>query len=297
MPSPLVARIVARRGALLVAALALVSLTQRLLPGDGARSALGPHATEAQRAALRHDLWLDRAWPVQFGHWAKGAVAGDFGTTLHGAPVSEVVGSALPNTLLLAGCAFVIVSLLAPVFGGLWALSGASRFSAISTVLIATPEFVVAVALVLVFAMWLDWLPAASVGETDATALILPVVALALPQLAWNTAVAHAAVADQLRAPHVAAAIRDGLTGRRVFTRHVLPSALPAITGSLGTTAGLLFSGALVVESVFNIPGLGQVITGAVTGRDHDLVLGALAPAVALLSLVLCVADFSRNRA
>ncbi|MGL6234488.1 MAG: ABC transporter permease [Segniliparus sp.] len=290
-------RVLARRVALLAAALALVSLTQSLLPGDGLFGALGPHATEQQRAALHHELWLDRAWPARFGHWAAHALGGDLGVTLRGADVSAVVGSALPNTLVLAGCALVLVSLLSPLLGGFWALSKSRLLGPATTLFVATPEFVVAVGLVLVFAIWLGWLPAAVVGEPDPAALALPVVALTLPQLAWNTAVAHAAVADQLRAPHVAAAIRDGLARSRVLVRHVLPSALPAIAGSLGTTAGLLFSGALVVESVFNIPGLGQIITAAVSGRDENLVLGALAPAVAAISLVLAVADFIRGRA
>lgn len=293
----LLVRVFSRRVALLVAALALVSLTQSLLPGDGLLIALGPHATEQQRAALRHGLWLDRPWPVRFGHWAAHAIGGDFGTTLRGSEVSSVVGAALPNTLLLAGCALVLVSLLAPILGGFWALSGSRSLGPATTLFVATPEFVVAVGLVLVFAIWLGWLPAAAIGEPDPAALVLPVVALAVPQLAWNTAVAHAAATDQLRSPHACAAIRDGLPRSRVLARHVLPSALPAIAGSLGTTAGLLFSGALVVESVFNIPGLGQVITTAVSERDENLVLGALAPAVALISLVLAAADIFRGRA
>ncbi|EFV14651.1 ABC transporter permease [Segniliparus rugosus] len=292
----LLARVLLRRAALLVCALALVSLTQSLLPGDGLRGALGPHATDEQRSALRHELWLDRPWPVRFGHWTACALTGDFGTTLRGAGVSEIVGAALPNTALLAGCALVLVGALAPVLGGWWALSKSRLLGPSTTLLIATPEFVVAVGLVLVFAIWLGWLPAASIGEPDPAALVLPIVALTAPQLAWNTAVAHAAVADQLRAPHAAASVRDGLTRSQVLARHVLPSALPTIAGSLGTTAGLLFSGALVVESVFNIPGLGQIITSAVAGRDENLVLGALAPAAALISLVLAVADIARSR-
>jgi peptide/nickel transport system permease protein len=165
-------------------------------------------------------------------------------------------------------------------------------------VTLALPEFVVASMLVLIFALWADLLPAVTItsanGAVAPQALILPVLAVAIPWLGWNVRLVRAALADETRAPHVDAALLDGLSRTRLLVRHLLPGVLPAVATAAVTSVGLVLGGAIVVEAIFNYPGVGVVLAQAVQDRDAPLVAGVVALTGALILGMLLLADAVR---
>jgi len=288
-----------RRIALLITLLALVFLAVDMLPGDAARAALGVDATQEQVREKSQELGLDDPVPVRFFRWIGGLSTGDLGTTTLGAPISEVIGARLPNTVLLALLALIVTSLIAIVGGGVWMLRPhgiAARILAPGTMmLLALPEFVVAIILVLVFSLGLGLLPAVTTTNalnlSNWEVLVLPVLSLALPKGAWNIRVVRSAFIDAASSPHVEAAILDGYSKWHVLLRHILPVAMPTIAASIGTTTAMLFGGALVVEVVFNYPGIGALMAGSVANRDTTLAASIVAVSAICIMCVLFISD------
>nr|WP_228872569.1 ABC transporter permease [Streptomyces halstedii] len=298
-----IAGVVGRRLLMLFVLLALVFAAVELLPGDAAGAAAERGESAAGLAARRHLLGLDRPVWERFADWLTALPTGDLGTSARGQKVTELLADPLPNTLVLAVSAFVITVVLSLLLG-CWGASRPGRpgdrlLSHTSTAAFAVPEFVVSAVLLLVLSLWTGWLPAVTVTGGDGkpatwTMLIMPVLALVIPQTGWNTRVVRGALADQASAPHVEAAHFDGLPPRRILLRHQLPGAVPAIATGLATSTGLLFGGAVVVETLFNYPGIGSVLAGAVAARDTPLIAGVVMCAGAVISLVLLAADLIR---
>lgn len=299
-----VARQALRRLLMLVALLAVVFAAVELLPGDAAGATSDRGVTAADLAARRTALGLDRPVAERFWDWMAGLPTGDLGTTARGAKVTDVLAGPFPNTLLLGGLALALSAVAALLLGSRAALRPGGRtdraVDTLSTAAFALPEFVVSVALLLLLSQWAGWLPAVTLTGPDGAPeswdmLVLPLLALTVPQTGWNTRIIRGALADQAALPHVQAAVLDGLPRRRVLTHHMLPGALPAIAVGLATSAGMLLGGAVVVETVFNYPGIGAVLAGAITDRDTPLVAGAVAAAGAAISLLLLAADLVRT--
>lgn len=295
-----VTALVARRVGLLFILLAVVFVVVDLLPGNAARAVLGRDAGADRIAAKEHELGLDRPLPIRFRDWLTGAVTGDFGTTARGQSVNELLAGSFPQTLLLASIAVLVTVTVALVAGVWWAVrpsGGAARVLQPGTAFVtAIPEFVVATVLVLVFSLWLGVLPSVTfTGRSGFPAspemLVLPVLALAVPQAAWNTRVVRGAVLDAATAPHVDNAVLNGLPERTVLLRHVIPFALPTIAASFATSVGTLFGGAVVVETIFNYPGVGALIAGSVSDRDTALVAAVVALTGTTILCVLLAAD------
>ena len=298
-----VSAVIAQRMLLLLLVLALVFVAVDLLPGSAVKSALGRDASAEQIAAREHALGLDRALPVRFAVWLKGLLTGDLGTTVRGTPITDILAAKFPNTLLLGGLALVVTTAAAIVGGAVWAMRPrgvtARVLSPATTMVIAVPEFVIAILLVFAFSLGTGWFPAVTITDSagapaDASMLILPVLALAIPQSGWNIRVTRAALDEAAQAPHVHAAELDGLSRRHVLLRHILPIALPTIATSLATSVGMLLGGALVVETIFNYPGIGSVLAGSVSDRDAVLVASVVALTGAAITLVLLAADLLR---
>ncbi|MEU2060883.1 ABC transporter permease [Streptomyces sp. NPDC013455] len=309
-PAPAVARlllrvagVLARRVALLAVLLALVFAAVELLPGDAATATSERGESAADLAERRRLLGLDRPVLERFREWMTGLPTGDLGTSARGESVAGLLAGPFPNTLLLGGLA-LLLTLAVSLALGCWAAARPGgtvdrTVSATATGVLALPEFVVAVALVLVFALWTDWLPAVTLTDAEGSPaswkmLVLPVLALAIPQIGWNVRIVRAALADEAKAPHIETAVLDGLPRHRIFTHHLLPGALPTIAAGLATSTGMLLGGAVVVETVFNYPGAGSVLTGAVTDRDSPLIAGVVAVTGAVVSGVLLLADLVR---
>ncbi|WP_084760190.1 ABC transporter permease [Nocardia mangyaensis] len=295
---------VLRRLTLLVALLAIVLVAVDLLPGNAARSALGRDADQAELLAKERELGLDRAVPIQFWHWFCGVLTGDFGQTARGTSIGALLADKFPQTLLLGGIALVLTVVLSLALGCWWAMRpdavGARALQPATTVSVAVPEFVCGTLLILVFSLATGLLPAVTLtGPSGFPAgpemLILPVLALAIPQIGWNTRIVRSALLDVATAPHVESAVLEGLPPRSVLLRHLLPFAVPTIVAGYATSVGMLFGGALVVETLFNYPGVGAVLAGSVADRDTATVAAVVALTAIVIMVLLAAADFART--
>lgn len=293
----------ARRILMLIVLLAVVFAAVEVLPGDAASASAERGEDAADLAARRHLLGLDRPLWERFAHWMTALPTGDLGTSARGQKVTDLLTDPLPNTLVLSMTAFAITIVLSLLLGS-WAAARPGRLADriighVSTAAFAVPEFVIAAVLLLALSLWTGWLPAVTVTGGDGrpttwTMLIMPVLALVIPQTGWNTRVVRGALADQAATPHVEAARLDGLPPHHILLRHQLPGAVPAIATGMATSTGLLFGGAVVVETLFNYPGIGSVLAGAVATRDTPLIAGVVICAGTVVSLVLLAADLIR---
>lgn len=288
---------------LLIGVLALVFAAVDLLPGSAARGVLGANATEDAIAAKNAELGTDQAWPIRFLRWISGLATGDLGTSVRGQPVGDLISAALPETLVVVGAALAITVPASMLLGIWWASRASARsrrvLDGLTTGSIAVPEFVIATLLVAVFALALDALPAVTTLTTDghvqsADMRVLPILALTIPQIGWNSRVVHAAVGDHLHDPHVTQAVLDGLAPRRILLRHVLPLALPTIATAAATSTGMLVGGAVVVETVFNHPGVGTLLSSAVAAKDTVTTTAIVALVGVLLAVILTASDAVR---
>ncbi|MBU6486957.1 MAG: ABC transporter permease, partial [Burkholderiales bacterium] len=226
-------------------------------------------------------------------------VRGDFGMSLSNSlPVSELIRTRLPNSLMLAGLTTVVsvpialaIGIFSAMFRGSW-LDRALNIVTLSTV--AVPEFLVATVAVLIFAVNLHWLPAlsylSSVSSFSDIVRIyaMPVMTLCCVLVAQMARMTRAAVLDQLNAGYVEMAYLNGASQVRVVWRHVLPNAIGPIANAVALSLSYLFGGVVIVESIFNYPGLASLMVDAVSNRDMPLVQGCVMVfCAAYLALVL----------
>jgi peptide/nickel transport system permease protein len=281
-----VARFLATRLALSLVTLWLLSVIVfaggQLLPGDIGRAILGPLADARAVAALDHELGTDRPLLAQYVEWITHFMHGDLGISYaFRAPVAPFITSALSHSAKLGALAFIIVAPLG-IAGGVWAAMHAGRWldRAISiTGLCATvvPEFVSSIVLILVFGIWLDWLPIEASYPADANAfeqlrhLILPVLPLIFVFFGYIARMARAGTVEALDADYTRTAVLKGLPWRTVIVRHVLRNALlPTITVTT-TQLGYLIGGLVVVETLFHYQGIGLLIYNATKSKDFPM--------------------------
>ncbi|MFJ4271197.1 ABC transporter permease [Streptomyces coelicoflavus] len=286
---------------LLVVLSAVVFAATAVLPGDAVSAVAGVDASAAQRAEVRAELGLDRPAAERYAHWVEDAVRGDLGHGFVGdRPVTDVLATRLPNSLLLAGLTLAVTAPLAALLG-LWTGlrgGGADRFvSTAAQILAAVPEFVVAALLVAVLAVWLELLPRVSVIPLGGTpldvphALILPVLTLSAVGLAVATRLLRVSVADAAATPYCEAARLNGVRGVRLAVRHILPNAAGPAVHALTLTTGALIGSAVVVENVFDYPGIGRELQLAVAARDIPMVQGIATVLAGVMLVVLLTGD------
>ena len=302
----LAARLVANRiglGALtLLLVSAIIFTITSLLPGDAAQEALGQSATPETVAALRAQYGLDKPGPVRYAHWLGGLVTGTLGQSFTASmPVSQLIATRLPKSLLLAG---VTAASSVPIALALGILAAMARGGALDRALslatlsmVAVPEFLVATIAVLVFAVKLRWLPALSntVDIRDAGQFLrtyaMPVMTLCFVVIAQMARMTRAAVLDQLSSSYVEMAVLKGARPARVALRHALPNAIGPIANAVALSLSYLLGGVVIVETIFNYPGIASLMVDAVTNRDMPVVQAcAMIFCFAYLLLVL-VAD------
>jgi peptide/nickel transport system permease protein len=296
-------RMLAARLGIALITLFLVSLLvfalTGLLPGDAAQIALGQAATPVAVAALRHQFGLDQPAMLRYLNWLLQALHGNFGVSLsNNLPVSELIASRLPNSLVLAGLTTLVsvplaltIGIASAMFRGSW-LDRVLNLLTLATV--AVPEFLVATIAVLIFAVKLRWLPAlsylsdvSSFGQLLRT-YAMPVMTLCCVIVAQMARMTRAAVIDQLGSSYVEMAILKGASPMRVVWRHVLPNTIGPIANAVALSLSYLFGGVVIVESIFNYPGLASLMVDAVSNRDMALVQGCVMVfCVAYLGLVL----------
>lgn len=286
---------------LLVLLSGVIFAATAVLPGDAVSAVAGVDASEAQRAEVRAGLGLDRSAAERYVSWVSGAVRGDLGSGFVGdRPVAEVVATRLPNSLLLAGLTLAVTVPLATLLGLWTGLRGGGADRLVSTgaqVIAALPEFVIAALLVAVLAVWLEAFPRVSLVPLGGTpldvprALVLPVLTLSAVGLTVATRLLRVSVADAAATPYCEAARLNGVRGTRLATRHILPNAAGPAVQALTLTTGALVGSAVVVENVFDYPGIGRELQLAVAARDIPMVQGIATTLVAVMLAVLLLGD------
>lgn len=293
-------KLIVRRLLLGLATVGLVSLiifgAVEALPGDACTAILQQDAQGQRLANCRAELGLDRPAWSRYGQWVGGVLRGDLGVSTHGAqPIAGIVGARLQNSLLLGGCALALGLPLA--FGlGIAAALQRDRWldvtvSSGAIAAMTIPEFVSATVLILVFSAWLGWLPGIVTVSADAPwtrffpEILLPAVVLAMVMTAHILRTVRSSMIEVLDGEFVRMATLKGVPHAPRVLRHVLPNALLPAINVVALTIAWLLGGVVVIETVFNYPGLGRLTVTAISERDL-----AVVQTVALIVSALYVA-------
>lgn len=299
----ILSRLVALALSLVVASLVIFVMIE-LVPGDPASFMLGLNAAPDTVAALRAELGLGGSLVERYLHWVGGMLQGDFGTSYtYRAPVAELVTARLAVSLPLALMALLLSTLIAiPV--GLYAASRRGKPSdwsvmGLTQLGIAIPNFWFAMILVVIFAIKLRWFSAGGFPGWDEgiwpslKALTLPAVALALPQASILARVMRSAVLEVLGHDYIRTARAKGLSRRRTLTDHALRNALIPVLTIIGLQFSFLIAGAIIIENVFFLPGLGRLVFQGITQRDLIVVESVVMLLVFAVILVNFLVDIA----
>lgn len=282
----------------------LVFLIMHLVPGDAVTVLAGPDPTPEVVEALRVKLGLDQPLPVQYFKWAFAAIQGDLGAShIFGRPVTELIGSRLMATLELAFVAIIIAS----VFGilvGVVAAQNQGRWidgtiTAVNSFVLSIPNFWFGILGIICFSVWLGWLPSGGrklFSEEPLRAamhLIMPAVALALDSIAMIARLVRASLLDELSRDYVTVARAKGVGPAWLMRHHIARNAAIPVLTVLGLRFGQMLGGAILIEAVFNWPGLGRLTVDAINNRDVVLVQGTLMYFVVIYMLVNLLIDMT----
>jgi peptide/nickel transport system permease protein len=285
-------RFVRRRVAFLLVVLLAVTFLSfyliNLLPSDPTISILGPNATEEARAQLRGELGLDDPLLVRYGNWLGDTFTGDLGKSyLNQQPVAEALGDRLPVSLQLMLYSQILALVLAIPIGIIAAQRANGIFDKTSTVgafgLLSLPNFVLGVVLVFVFAIQLNWFPATGYtkfGENpfeNIKTLFLPAVTLAMAEMAVYIRLLRTDMIATLQEDFITMAKAKGLPTWRILLRHAFRPSIFSLVTVAGLNVGRLIGGALIVEIIFALPGVGSYVVQAIYARDYLAVQGAVA--------------------
>jgi len=287
----------------------VVFLIMSLVPGDPALAILGPYATPERLATLRDELGLDQPLPIRFAHWLGSLLHGDLGHSVSlERPVLDDVLERIGPTLLLAAAALGLGTLAGLGAGMVAALRHnrpVDRLVTLGVVLgISLPSFWLGLLLILVFAIWLGWLPVSGMvavwgtgGVLDvARHLVLPAVSLALVAAGVIGRLTRGAAIDVLGADHLRLARGRGLREGRVLMVHGLKGVLARMVPVIGLQAGFVLGGAVYIETIFQWPGLGRLLVDAIAARDLLLVQGGVLVLASAYVLVNLAADLVQHQ-
>lgn len=259
------------------------------LPGGAARSALGLGATPAQIEAYNQQMGYDRPFPIQYLMYLGRLLQGDLGFSFQeNQGVAELIGQRLPKTMILSVLSAVVALVIAVPLGAIQAVRRGRladyTITALALLAYATPLFFLGMLLIVLFAQAIPILPTqAPQGFTvrevlsQPRGLILPVITLAIVTLAAYTRYIRSAMADNLQENYIRTARAKGLPARRIVVRHALRNSMFPVISLLGMYIPVLFSGALVVEQLFNYPGMGLMFWQATQTRDFPILLSTTA--------------------
>lgn len=272
---------------LLILSLVIFSIIH-LTPGDPALSMLGADAPPEQLAALRESMGLNDPLSSQYVNWVRGLLSGDFGHSYsrNGTVLEEISKSMAPTLELSIWAQLLAVAIAIPL--GIFAARkrGKAADSAViagSLLGISIPSFLLSLLLVMAFSVSLKWLPVAgfktvaNVGVLGHLRyIVLPVISLSLMQAAMITRMTRASIIDVINNDYIKTAKAKGVRQTAIMYQHVLKNAFIPILTTIGQTFATLISGAAVVETVFNIPGIGMLIVNSVTKRDYPVIQGVV---------------------
>ena len=280
-------RYVAKKLAGLVATVLVVSFLVfaafAVIPGDPATSMLGTQATPEKVEALREEMGLNDPLIERFGRWAIQFIQGDLGTSYsYQMPVSSMIGEKIPVTLALTVMAFLMmVAISIPV--GIFCARHAGGFldrgiTVVNQIIMAIPPFFSGILITLLFGLILHWFtPGGYVSYTQSVwrflgYLIFPALAIALPKAAMAVKLLRSSVLSEMKLDYVRTAYSRGNRTKSVLYRHVLKNALIPVVTFLGMALADMVAGSIIIEQVFNIPGLGRILLTSISNRDYPVV-------------------------
>lgn len=292
----------------LALATGVVFIAIHLLPGDPVAIMLGDQAGSdpVAVARVRAQLGLDLPLGTQFTHWAGALARGDLGVSLRtGEPVADELARRIPRSLELIGAGLVIAVLLGVPLGVVAARSRGRLAGALAAVIavagFSAPVFVLGILLVLLFSLALGWLPSSGfVPFSDdplqhCLALILPSLTIGLNFMGVVARMTRASLADVMGRDYVKLARAKGMPRGRAILRHALPNALVPVIAIVGVRAGNLLGGTVIIEALFDWPGLSSLLVSAAFSRDYPVIQGSLLAIFALFILISLVIDLAQG--
>jgi peptide/nickel transport system permease protein len=298
-------RVIVNRLGLTAITLVLVSFVlfavSEVLPGDPGRTVLGPYASQAQVDQVNHKFGVDRPLPVRYGSWIGDFATGDWGTSYQfNQKVAPLLADRLANSMLLGLFAFLVVvpaSILLGTFAGLRRGRWPDRALSIGGLsMLALPEFVTGIVLIIVFSVQLGWFPVSSTVPSwnpidIVRQFLLPSIPLIFVLFGYVSRMARAGVVEADAAGYTRTATLKGLPRRRVVLQHVMRNAMLPTISVVGAQVGYLVGGLVVIETLFNYPGIGKLALDAATA--HDLPL--LEACVLVTALLVAVANLGAD--
>lgn len=286
MNNPVLSLIASR---LLIAVITLIIVSfavffaTTMLPGDTASILLGQAATPEAVAGLRKAMHLDEPAIMRFLRWLSGLLVGDLGISYaNDMPIADLIGGRFANSMKLAGITALLAVPFALTLGITAAMMRGSLYDRIVTVLtigvISVPEFMIATSAVLFFAVYLQWLPAISFANEAHTltdmlrVYAMPVITLTFGVSAQMIRMTRAAVVETLNTPYAEMALLKGASRSRIVLKHALPNALGPIVNAVALSLSYLLGGVIIVETIFNYPGIAKLMVDAVATRDLPLI-------------------------
>ncbi len=288
---------------IVLGAMTLLITLSSIVPGDPAAVLLGPQATPEASQRFIEEMGLDQPVHVRIGRFFVQVLQGDLGSDIiSGRSVASMIAEVLPYTLILTAVAIGIavltgipLGIFAATHRGSW-LDNLLAF--MSVAFIAVPGFVIAIFLLLVFAIWLDWLPVLGASRSgdfwdEVQRMVLPAIALALGWVGFIARLVRTSMLEVMGEPYIRTSRAYGLSERMITYKYALKNAcIPTIT-ILGMGIGRLLGGAVLIEIVFARPGLGRLIYGAISDRNYPVVQGAVLVVVVVFVLVNLAVDLS----
>lgn len=286
----------------LIAVSFLVFLAFEIIPGDVAVSQLGTEATPERVAALRHELGLDRPFLVRYGDWILSYIKGDFGTSYsYHIPVSSMIAQKIPITLAMSLIAFVITIAISLPLGVEMAKRVGSKVDkcvyTANQVVMSVPEFFLGIIITYVFGLVLHWFkPGGYVSYTVSFGrfigyLIFPSIAIAFPKIAMTVKLLRSSIITESKKDYVRTAYSRGNSTTQVLYKHVLRNAMIPVVTFLGMVFTNMIAGSIVVEQVFNIPGLGRILLTSISNRDYPVTQAIILLIAALVIVVNFIVD------
>jgi peptide/nickel transport system permease protein len=287
----------------LLVVIVFLTLLIHITPGDPAKTLLGPRANDDLIAKVRASMDLDKPVHIQIANAVWHTVQGDLGTDIFsGRRISELIGAALPHTLILAWSALMLAALIGIPLGVYSAThpdSWPDRITAVFSIsFITIPSYVAGLFLLLILAVELQWMPAIGLGEEGdpldyVKHLILPATALAITWIGYLARLVRASLLEVLNQTYVRAAMAAGLSQRQIFYKYALKNALIPTVAVLGIGIGKLMGGAVFVELIFSRPGMGTLIYNAVQARNYPIVRAGVLVVAVLFVLANLLADLT----
>jgi peptide/nickel transport system permease protein len=297
LPSYIIRRLIQSLVVLILLTFISFSLIH-LIPGDPAVSVLGLEAGQQQIDAVRHELWLDRPFFVQYVHWLSNAIHGDLGRSLYyQESVSALFFKRLPISFQIGLQAFILSTILGILAGVLCAIRRGSLLDQIVSVFanvgMAIPVFWLGILCIYIFALILGWLPVGGFESPlvdpilNLKQVILPTIMLAIPAISVVARQTRSSMLEVINQDYIRTAKSKGLMERIVVVKHALRNALIPVITLLGMQVRILVGGSVLVEIVFNIAGIGRLLVTCAFARDFPIVQGE----VLLIGTIVCIAN------